>query len=163
MHSNGRNIEIPVCVRSVLKIRVSYTQMSWDLVQFSLIHLDNSIPCMRMRLNQTTVRPISRYSICIYIYMIRFFYFLIWENGRSLEQRCIHSLSFTTCWTHFSSVVSDVLIYFFLMYMYIHIFTYISTPIFSQEIIFDQTSLSCILHVSAFDFFSFASCFFHSF
>ena len=44
-------------------------------------------------------------------------------------------------------------IYFFLMYMYIHIFTYISTPIFSQEIIFDQTSLSCILHVSAFDFF----------
>ena len=68
MHSNGRNIEIPVCIRSVLKIRVSYTQMSWDLVQFSLIHLDNSIPCMRRRLNQTTVRPISRYYICIYIY-----------------------------------------------------------------------------------------------
>lgn len=162
MHSNGRNIEIPVCVRSVLKIRVSYTQMSWDLVQFSLIHLDNSIPCMRMRLNQTTVRPISRYSICIYIYDT-FFLFLdvrkwafTWAALHSFTE--LHNMLNSFQFSCFGR--TNI---FFLMYMYIHIFTYISTPIFSQEIIFDQTSLSCILHVSAFDFFSFASCFFHSF
>ena len=58
------------------------------------------------------------------------------ENG----ERCIRSRSFDTCQNQSSFCFGRTNIY-----VYIHIFTYISTPIPSQEIIFDQTSLSYIL------------------